>query len=87
MKKIKLGGKLNLNKETVTELNKIQMIGILGLGGDSLGLQCNGGNTRACGTTLISQFCPTQVPCVTNKSCYVTDAISACQSRCGDIAC
>jgi hypothetical protein len=76
MKKIKLGGKLNLNKETVTELNNDQMGGVLG------------GNSRGCGSQACgSALCPTQQLCVTNKGCYVTDAISACQSKCGDILC
>ncbi|CAM3866628.1 MULTISPECIES: class I lanthipeptide [Flavobacterium] len=83
MKKIKLEGKLNLNKETVTKLNDAQMKNLNGGAWFTL-YHCN--KTRNCATAT----CPT-VGCPTGSCPNVcvphTEGGSICQSGCGDMQC
>ncbi|CAM3866603.1 MULTISPECIES: class I lanthipeptide [Flavobacterium] len=88
MKKIKLEGKLNLNKETVTRLNEAELKRVNG--GTFMTLKgCNNGTkfcvTDTCQTVnftctiVLTQNCPTLI-------CPTQDA-TACNSKCGDVYC
>lgn len=79
MKKIKLNGKLNLNKETVSELNNAQMQALNGGAWFTL-YHCN--RTRNCPTgTCPTGTCPT-------ADCPSADCSeSVCQSACGNMVC
>lgn len=85
MKKIKLEGKLNLNKETVTRLNEAQLKSVNG--GTFMTLKgCNVNDTRRC---FITEVCQTlNLGCTINQTVICqTEALTACQSRCGDLQC
>lgn len=84
MKKIKLNGKLDLNKETVSELNKAQMQAVNGGAWFTL-YHCNK-PTKNCATgTCPTGTCPTgSCP---NACVPHTEGASVCQSACGDNLC
>lgn len=84
MKKIRLEGKLNLNKETVTRLNEAQLKGVNG--GTFFTLKgCNGNDTKLC----VTDACQTlNFPCtIQNTVICPTQGVTVCQSRCGDLQC
>jgi hypothetical protein len=82
MKKIKLNGKLSLNKETVSKLNDGQMQGVKGGAWFTL-YHCG---SRNCATNngciTATCICPTAVDCPPP-----TERGSVCQSACGGNAC
>lgn len=83
MKKIKLEGKLSLNKETVTMLNDAQMKNLNGGAWFTL-YHCN--KTNNCATaTCPTATCPTG-SCPVNCVPY-TEGESVCQSACGNNVC
>jgi len=51
MKKLKMQGKLSLNKETVTQLNNEQMANVQGGGVTSIGRECTKINRTQCAGT------------------------------------
>ena len=56
MKKIKLNGKLNLNKETVSRLNDPQMHNFKGGAKETRGLKCNTDNGLSFGKLCTHEF-------------------------------
>lgn len=81
MKKIKLNGKLSLNKETVAKLNDAQMQGVNGGAWFTL-YHCN--RTKNCPTN----GCPTGgCPTGTCGCPEPTEGPSVCQSACGGAVC
>jgi hypothetical protein len=79
MKKIKLEGKLSLNKETVTRLNDAEMQSI---NGGFLSWFWCGSNNCATGS------CPDRCTPITQNICIpYTEGASVCQSACGNMHC